>query len=380
MKKLLIFIDWFTPGYRAGGPIKSIQNLVYLLNDSYEIYIYTSDRDLGMQKPYEGLAFNTWVNVDTNISVYYAKIEEQHRDTIREIIREVEPQFVYCNSMFSWHFSIQVLMQRKLFPQVRFILAPRGMLKSSALKYKSLKKRIFLTLAKTLGIYDNVYFHATDNTEVNDIKNNLAKSAELIEEIGNCPAKPDFDINKTVKEVGKLHAYFVGRIHPIKNLDYLLRLLSKVNSQVTLTVIGPHENKDYLADCQSIISLLPSNIKVNIVGEQSPFELENLAKQQHLLILPTTGENFGHAIYEALGLGKPVLISDQTPWNNVEEYNAGYALPLSNTEEFVQKIEYFASLNQLDYNIHCYGAIQLANLFYENPEIKEKYQNLFSIH
>ena len=34
-------------------------------------------------------------------------------------------------------------------------------------------------------------------------------------------------------------------------------------------------------------------------------------------LLPTGGENFGHAIFEALSCGVPALISDRTPWRDL---------------------------------------------------------------
>ncbi|WP_371394307.1 glycosyltransferase [Glycocaulis abyssi] len=55
--------------------------------------------------------------------------------------------------------------------------------------------------------------------------------------------------------------------------------------------------------------------------------------------LPSRGENFGHAIAKSLSAGTPVLISDQTPWNDVGEHNAGWALSLDHPSEFVAVIE-----------------------------------------
>ena len=40
-KKILVFIDWYLPGYRAGGPIQSIANLVNHLDDELDISIVT---------------------------------------------------------------------------------------------------------------------------------------------------------------------------------------------------------------------------------------------------------------------------------------------------------------------------------------------------
>jgi glycosyltransferase involved in cell wall biosynthesis len=58
-----------------------------------------------------------------------------------------------------------------------------------------------------------------------------------------------------------------------------------------------------------------------------------------LFFLPTRGENFGHAIYEALASGIPVLISDRTPWRNLESLGVGWDLPLNAPDKFRHVIE-----------------------------------------
>ena len=46
-KKILIFIDWFLPGYKAGGPIQSVVNLINHLGHEYDFDVVTSNKDLG---------------------------------------------------------------------------------------------------------------------------------------------------------------------------------------------------------------------------------------------------------------------------------------------------------------------------------------------
>ena len=60
MKKILILIAWYLPGYKAGGPIQTIKNLTDHLGDEYEFYILTGDRDLGDKVPYPGIQYHTW--------------------------------------------------------------------------------------------------------------------------------------------------------------------------------------------------------------------------------------------------------------------------------------------------------------------------------
>lgn len=378
MKRILVFIDWFTPAYRAGGPIKSIYNFANLLSTNYEIYVYTSDRDFGMKTSFEKIHLNDWVNVAPNIHVLYNTPKYQTTANIKKAIIDVMPSYIYINSMYSKHFSIDVLLLKNSFKDVKFIVAPRGMLKKSALAFKPVKKKLFLTLAKVKGFYNNVYFHATDATEANDIKRHVQRDASVIEEVGNCPAKPEVEFQYITKKANDLNIIFIGRIHPIKNLHYLLQVLQPVKSKVNLSIVGVLEDKMYWEECEKIIKNLPANIKVTFFNEMHPFELENFIKEHHTLVLPTKGENFGHAIYECLAIARPVIISDQTPWLNLEKHDAGWDLPLNNPKAFTEKIEYLASLNQFDYNILCYGAIQLANEFYDNPQIKEKYLKLFS--
>ncbi len=62
-----------------------------------------------------------------------------------------------------------------------------------------------------------------------------------------------------------------------------------------------------------------------------------------LFLLPTAGENFGHAIFEALSSGVPALISDQTPWRGLAEAKAGFDLALAEPDRWVDAIDAFAA-------------------------------------
>ena len=55
-------------------------------------------------------------------------------------------------------------------------------------------------------------------------------------------------------------------------------------------------------------------------------------------LFPTFSENYGHVIVEALSVGTLVIISDRTPWNDVEESGVGWAIALDNTIKFKEVI------------------------------------------
>jgi glycosyltransferase involved in cell wall biosynthesis len=171
---------------------------------------------------------------------------------------------------------------------------------------------------------------------------------------------------------------FIGRVHPIKNLDYLLRVLKDVRSRVRLTIIGSVEDRLFWEKCMEMISDLPANIQVEYKGEKPNHELPEIIAGHHIFALPTRGENFGHAIFEALTLGKIVLISDQTPWKELQRAKAGWDLPLNRPELFLQAIEQAAGFDQEEYNAWRSGALRYVREYIDGLNIKEEYLKLFS--
>lgn len=113
-----------------------------------------------------------------------------------------------------------------------------------------------------------------------------------------------------------------------------LKLLAGVNGDVSFDLYGPVEDAEYWRECQRIIDSLPANVRVRKNGEIEHKEIGRVFAEHDLLLLPTLGENFGHVIGEALASGCPVLISDQTPWRNLESEGVGWDIPLAEKERF----------------------------------------------
>ena len=153
-KKILLFTDWYEPGFKAGGPIQSCKNIVNNLSDEYDFRIFTSDRDLGDTEPYKHIKRDTWNNLSNGAHIWYASPEFLKSSNIRKIITEVEAEIIYLNSMFSSGFSLLPLwILRSIHFKGRIILAPRGMLNTSAVSRKKWKKNIFLSLFSLSGDY-----------------------------------------------------------------------------------------------------------------------------------------------------------------------------------------------------------------------------------
>ena len=96
----------------------------------------------------------------------------------------------------------------------------------------------------------------------------------------------------------------------------------------------------------------------------------------HFFILPTFHENFGHSIFEALSAGCPVLISDQTPWHDLEEKKAGWDLPLNDESLWKDKLNELIKMSDDEYQEWSRGARKVAEEYVNSLELLEAYGNV----
>jgi len=353
--KVTLLSQWYPPAYKAGGPIQSVFNLVEVLKEEYECIVGTSNYDIDGSP----ISFDNEATIST-ISKY--------RDL--KILLKENKTIVYVNSMFSWLFGIAPLLLTS-----NILISPRGMLKTSALKNKPFKKQLFLSLGNLFNIYKHAHFIASNEAEKNEIIQHIKQFASITI-LPNVGALPIQNIQPIEKLEGTLKLLFVGRIHRIKNLDFLLRTLKNVNAPVQLEVVGPKEDVPYWNECLKQINNLEQGHQITLVGPEPPVEINRRQSGAHFLISPTKGENFGHAILNSLCRARPVIISDQTPWQNLEQNNCGWELPLEE-EQWVKILNLALSLNQEQFNLLCNGSLKFANENSNHEELKRQYLDFF---
>ena len=379
LPKILVCVDWFAPGYKAGGPIQSCMNFAYAMREDYQIYVLTTDRDAGDPAPYLNIHTDEWADFDTNIKVYYSSPNGLNYTNIRKIITATAPDFLYLNSLYSLYFTIIPLVIAKYGRlKCKTILSPRGMLKASALRFKKYKKIPFVYFLKYSGVLRNIAFHATDEQEKKDITAYFGNKNEIAL-IANFP-KLNYLPYNTIKKVEKqLDIIYFSRIHPIKNLDFCIEILKNIPNDIFINfnIYGNIEDENYWADCQKGMATLPSNITVSYKGEVVNSAVLDVISAQHLFLLPTSGENFGHAIWEALLASRPVLISDQTPWLNLQAQNTGWDLPLAEKNSWIAAITAAANWSQQDFDDICKNISIFAQNYIDNNTTKIQFKAFF---
>jgi len=343
-KRLLISNQYFYPGYKAGGPIRSLLNLINLLDSSYEIYIYTTNSDLDGEA-YQNITPDQWVEYPLNTSknqvkVFYSAMPLSLHGLLK-LIKEINPTHIYANSFFDWHFSIkfQILNFLKLMP-IPLIIAPRGELQPESLMISKIKKMVYMNLFTKFIINRNLVFQATNTNELQTFSHLVSKSF-MIKKADDTPLQPLKMLQTTIPSE-TLKLCFVGRVSPIKNLDYAINILSKIpDINIQFRILGAIDDKAYWNQCLQQLKQLPSNIQwLEPVSGNSEWLLQQLANCD-LLFFPTKSESFGHVIAESLTVGTPVLISDQTPWQDLEQLGIGWSLPLDDPNQFINSIRSF---------------------------------------
>lgn len=378
-KTILIFSDWYEPGFKGGGPIRSVVNFCKSMSDVFNIYVFTGDRDFGDTAPYKDIKTDHWIKRD-EANVFYASIKSLNWKTILRLIKELDPGYIYLNNMYSRYFTIYPLLMKRLgLVSAKVVLAPRGMLHEGAMQYKERKKRFFLGILNALRIPQKIDGHATDEQEASDIRLNLP-GIKSITIIANYAVYVSDSFISTLKQFKQVKLIYISRISPKKNLLFLLNALKETESDIDCQLIirGGVEEESYWQECKEIIKEIPSNVSVDFKGPTLHEEVNELLQNNHLFVLPTFGENFGHAIFESLAIGRPVLISDKTPWRNLSVHKAGWDLPLNNSRAFITVIKQVAYMDSHEFELWCKGAWSFAKAYQENSTMKEKYIALFS--
>ena len=375
-KDILIIMGRYLPGYKDGGPVRSIKNLTDFLGKEYNFKILTCDRDHGDTEAYPNIKVNGWNRVE-NAEVYYVPPKGFGEKLIVELAGHVD--MIYVCGCFN-DYAINTLIANRFGKiKVPVVVAAMGLFSPGALQIKSLKKNTFINVFNTLGLFKNVYWSATSEMEVTDILNVIKTDRKKIFIAEDLPrAVRGVRIIK-IKNPGELKVVFISRFSPKKNLLQAIKILQQVKCNVKFTLYGPDEDKDYWSECQKELNKFPNNVSWVWKGNLESEKVVETLKDQDVFLFPTRGENFGHVIQEALSAGCPCIISDQTPWQDFKSQGVGYVLPLSDDESFVDAIEKYAAMGQEEFQNVVDKAHQYA-IRVSNDKVKNTgYRRIFEI-
>lgn len=374
---ILLLAGYYPPAFLAGGPTRSLPRIVEALRDEFDFRVVTRDHDLGSSAPLPGVVSDHWIETGGARCRYLSGRRGLAGQLIR-VLRRTRHDVLYLNSLFSLPFSLIPLFLRRLGPVSRggLLVAPRGELDPSALALKAARKRLYLRLVRSLRLLDDAVWHAATESEAAAIRRAFGKSAQVLVAV-DMSLRPGPALPRPPKEPGSVEIVFLSRISPMKNLDFAIALLGQVRGDVQFSIYGPIEDPAYWGACRRQVESLPGNITVEYRGVVRPDDVRAVLARHHVFVLPSRGESFGHAISEALAAGCPVLISDRTPWRDLEALHAGWDLPLSAPERFTAVVERCVAMSSGDLEPWSAGAMQLSREVGDDPDLDAAYRAMF---
>ncbi len=368
MTSIFISIPWFTPAYKAGGPIQSIANMVFHLQEKYRFYIFTADTDFDGTELID-IERDIWTDYNSNTKVFYATDGDRSNELCRQI-ESLKPDILYIVGMYNWQFNLVPLF---FAAHENKILSVRGMLHPGALGQKSFKKKVFLKLFKMLGKHKAISFHATDENEKQFIENAFGPQVK-IKTAANYPRKMQAVVKE--KSAGVLKILTIALISPMKNHWLILKALSKMKQPVQYGIFGPVKDYEYWQQCLALIKELPEHIKIVIEKEVPPSTIPELLQQYDVAVYPSESENYGHSIIEALASGLPLITSKHVPWKELETNKAGFNVEL-NEDAILSAMQFFETMSNEEYKEWGSRAVGYATEAVDLEAVDDQYQNLF---
>lgn len=316
--RVLVFAPRFLPGFKAGGPVRSVAWTLETL-DSARALLITMDRDLGDAEPYPGLTGSMQQFNGHDVYYWDTGSLRQCFEVLRLVARE-RWSVLYLNGYWTHVFSLAPALLRRLgiIRAREVLLAPRGELADGAMAIKSWKKRILGPAYGAVYRSNRVIFHSTAQHERKAIESRFAWARVISAPAGQTAlgASGRAESGDTPQLV------YVSRVSSIKNTHLLLDALAQLDVPVVLDIYGPIEDDAYWARCQEGIAAAPDS-RVQYHGPLDGSRVRETFAEADVFCLPTQGENHGHAIAEALSVGCAVVVPDTTPWTEVVRDGGG---------------------------------------------------------
>ena len=380
LPRILIFYDHFYPAYQAGGPVQSLVNFVRAMRNQYECYVVCKAHEMNSTEILSGIQPNEWNQWEQTAKVYYQTPADRSRKRLKQLINDVQPHLIFINGIYSLWYNIFPLRTAIAYANshtaCKVVLSARGMLLPGALEQKALKKKVYLFFFRLLGWAHKITWHATDQAEAASIQQQFGTQLK----IGVAENFPNLlsPASHPAKQPGELLLGTIALISPMKNHAMVLNALQTIQQKVTWFIFGPVKDETYWAVCRQLMQQLPANITVEYRGPVNPAEVQEIMNLFQVFIMPSESENFGHALFEALSAGKPVITTDTTPFRELQSHHAGVTVAHGEiSTQLPAAINKFAVMDSAAFNEQVLGAVAYAQQRFNFQRVQQHYQQLF---
>ena len=321
--KVAIFIDKYCP--EIGGPYFVLKQKISALKKIIKVKLIFNDNGQRKKK--------------INLKNILSKIDLCH----------------FYGGWTYFHFKV-ICAALKL--KKKIVIHPLGYYEPWSLSQKKSKKKIAWNLyQKRILLMSNLIHCASENEKKNLLKlDSNFKTIVLPYGIQN-----NF-IKKNIYKINiKKKMLFFSRIHHKKGIENLINAWIQINNEEwTLDIIGPSDNEKYLSELKKM-TFGKKNISF-LKPVYDEMKKKFLFDKYDLLVLPTSSENFGMVVLEALARGLPVLTNHNTPWNDIKIFNAGWFVG-ENYEDLLKCLKKIFRTNICEFRTKSLNAIKVAKKY-----------------
>lgn len=378
--RILAVVSAYPPISELGGPAVSVSNIAELLHDRAAVEVLTLV-PRRLRGTYGALARRT---TSGPRRVWFSSSVSGYLYELFKGLRRHRSETLYLNGLFSPLFGLlpSVLAIFMTNRSGRLIVAPRGELQKGALANSGTRKTVAIQLLRILyrAMRCSVTYHASSREEAKDISNffpnmdiriatNLPSMAIINRRVQASP--------RVARRNPRTTVLFLSRLDSKKNLHGLLKAFALIDRSVRLVVAGDESDRGYASRCKTLADGLPGEIEVEFLGHSSREDVPRLLNLADVVAIPTFGENFGHALWETLSSGRPLLTGEEVIWKELEASNAGWNVDPHNTDGIASALRQAIEATPEELWIMQLAARAYAEEFVRHSEAKREHLELF---
>lgn len=320
--RLLHVVPTYLPAWRHGGPIRAVHGLTRsLVARGHAVEVFTTDLH-GAGRLDVPLA--TPVDLD-GVSVRYFPVRSFRRFSYAPAMLAALGDIarfdtVHLHSVFQWPTLAAARAAERT--GIPWLVAPRGMLVPELIATRGRwRKTLWLRLFERRTIERAAGFHATTDLEARDAERLGLHLPPVYVVPNGVEAEPwngDLEaLAPAVRELVSKPVPFVlalGRVSWKKGLDRLIEAMAEITEVTAVTAvtaarlaIAGNDEEGLTPRLESLATERGLRERVLFLGPVDGAEKAALLARCALLAMPSTSENFGNSLLEAMAAGRPVL-------------------------------------------------------------------------
>jgi glycosyltransferase involved in cell wall biosynthesis len=331
-KKKLLEVCNFSSG--ADGVWTRVLEEAKRFSKDYDVYVFSSDSSqMGhVSVPEEKIGDVKIKRFPSKFRMGYATWFDFKKDAIK-----LNPDIIIAHGFRNPHLNKVIKIKKKT--KSKIFLVTHAPFVEKKLRNWKLNSVIWMYdkfyAKKVLNSFNKIF--AISRWEIPFLLKKGADKNKIVV-IHNGVDKEMFSIKRKVP-VQKGRILFFGRLDPIKDVEILIRAVSRLKQDYVLDITGPGD-KNYIDKLKGLASSL--NVKVEF--NPAVYNLEDKIKKidsAEIFVLPSKSETLGIVLIEAMAREKVCIASTaKGPTELMDNQKNGFLFKIGDSEELSEKISF----------------------------------------